>query len=209
MLFAIRVNDVMIIICGVHCCNDGSRVAVSIPGTPLHPSGSSSVQWELSVSGCSPAAVCPPAGAGDCWTGYEEITVTWNPDEQVFPPNAFYTKHTFLFTLLEESSELQTQICNAFKSLVVQLQGELSAGFLHNKQQSFFLCLLSFMFFFFIFTEILNKCKGDLLDMKEGKLKTRPSLLENLILFVEVRLPCFHTSLYISYLHRIWSDLML
>uniref|UniRef100_A0A665UDC2 N(alpha)-acetyltransferase 25, NatB auxiliary subunit n=1 Tax=Echeneis naucrates TaxID=173247 RepID=A0A665UDC2_ECHNA len=56
---------------------------------------------------------------------------------------------------LDESSELQTQICNSFKSLVVQLQ------------------------------EILNKCKGDLLEMKESKLKTHPSLLENLIFFVE------------------------
>uniref|UniRef100_A0A4W6DFL4 N-alpha-acetyltransferase 25, NatB auxiliary subunit n=1 Tax=Lates calcarifer TaxID=8187 RepID=A0A4W6DFL4_LATCA len=56
---------------------------------------------------------------------------------------------------LDESSELQTQICNGFKSLVVQLQ------------------------------EILNKCKGDLLEMKENKLKTQPSLLENLIFFVE------------------------
>ncbi|XP_060916961.1 N-alpha-acetyltransferase 25, NatB auxiliary subunit [Labrus mixtus] len=56
---------------------------------------------------------------------------------------------------LDESSELQNQICNSFKSLVVQLQ------------------------------EILNKCKGDLLEMKEGKLKTEPSLLENLIFFVE------------------------
>ena len=35
--------------------------------------------------------------------------------------------------------------------------------------------------------EILNKCRGDLLEMKEGKLKTQPSLLENLIFFVEVR----------------------
>uniref|UniRef100_A0A3Q1B4A5 N-alpha-acetyltransferase 25, NatB auxiliary subunit n=1 Tax=Amphiprion ocellaris TaxID=80972 RepID=A0A3Q1B4A5_AMPOC len=51
--------------------------------------------------------------------------------------------------------ELQTQICNGFKSLVVQLQ------------------------------EILNKCKGDLLEMKESTLKTWPSLLENLIFFVE------------------------
>ncbi|XP_019711940.1 N-alpha-acetyltransferase 25, NatB auxiliary subunit [Hippocampus comes] len=56
---------------------------------------------------------------------------------------------------LDESSELQTQMCNAFKSLAVQLQ------------------------------EMLTKCKGDLLDMKEGKLKIRPSLLENLIFFVE------------------------
>lgn len=36
-------------------------------------------------------------------------------------------------------------------------------------------------------TEILNRCKGDFLEMKEGKLKTRPSLLENLVFFVEVR----------------------
>uniref|UniRef100_A0AAQ6A7Q2 N(alpha)-acetyltransferase 25, NatB auxiliary subunit n=1 Tax=Amphiprion ocellaris TaxID=80972 RepID=A0AAQ6A7Q2_AMPOC len=56
---------------------------------------------------------------------------------------------------LDDSSELQTQICNGFKSLVVQLQ------------------------------EILNKCKGDLLEMKESTLKTWPSLLENLIFFVE------------------------
>uniref|UniRef100_A0A8C9ZBL7 N-alpha-acetyltransferase 25, NatB auxiliary subunit n=1 Tax=Sander lucioperca TaxID=283035 RepID=A0A8C9ZBL7_SANLU len=56
---------------------------------------------------------------------------------------------------LDESSELQTQICNGFISLVVQLQ------------------------------EILNKCKGDVLEMKDSKLKTRPSLLENLIFFVE------------------------
>ncbi|XP_003965396.1 N-alpha-acetyltransferase 25, NatB auxiliary subunit isoform X2 [Takifugu rubripes] len=56
---------------------------------------------------------------------------------------------------LDESSELQTQICNGFKSLVVQLQ------------------------------EILNTCRGDLLEMKDGKLKTQPSLLENLIFFVE------------------------
>ncbi|XP_053267521.1 N-alpha-acetyltransferase 25, NatB auxiliary subunit isoform X2 [Pleuronectes platessa] len=56
---------------------------------------------------------------------------------------------------LDESLELQTQICNSFKSLVVQLQ------------------------------EILNKCKGDLLEMKDSTLKTWPSLLENLIFFVE------------------------
>uniref|UniRef100_A0A7N6FEB3 N(alpha)-acetyltransferase 25, NatB auxiliary subunit n=1 Tax=Anabas testudineus TaxID=64144 RepID=A0A7N6FEB3_ANATE len=56
---------------------------------------------------------------------------------------------------LDESSELQTQICNGFKSIVVQLQ------------------------------EILHKCKGDLLELKETKLKTQPSFLENLIFFVE------------------------
>ncbi|XP_067105926.1 N-alpha-acetyltransferase 25, NatB auxiliary subunit isoform X3 [Osmerus mordax] len=56
---------------------------------------------------------------------------------------------------LDDSSELQTQICNSFKSLVVQLQ------------------------------EILNKSKGDLLEMKDNRLKTKPSLLENLVFFVE------------------------
>ncbi|KAM6986432.1 N-alpha-acetyltransferase 25, NatB auxiliary subunit [Aplochiton taeniatus] len=56
---------------------------------------------------------------------------------------------------LDDSSELQTQICNCFKSLVVQLQ------------------------------EILNKCKGEVLEMKESRLKTRPSQLENLVFFVE------------------------
>ncbi|CAG5867799.1 unnamed protein product [Menidia menidia] len=55
---------------------------------------------------------------------------------------------------LDESSELQTQICNAFKSLVVQLQ------------------------------EILNKCRGDLLEMNGSKFKTHPSLLESLVFFV-------------------------
>lgn len=39
---------------------------------------------------------------------------------------------------------------------------------------------------FFFFTEILDKCKGDLLEMKGSKLKTHPSLLENLVFFVEV-----------------------
>uniref|UniRef100_A0A3Q3GAB8 N-alpha-acetyltransferase 25, NatB auxiliary subunit n=1 Tax=Kryptolebias marmoratus TaxID=37003 RepID=A0A3Q3GAB8_KRYMA len=63
--------------------------------------------------------------------------------------------HELESTGLEESSELQTQICNIFKSLVVQLQ------------------------------DILSKCKGDLLEMKESKIKTHPSLLENLIFFVE------------------------
>uniref|UniRef100_A0A673CTK8 N(alpha)-acetyltransferase 25, NatB auxiliary subunit n=1 Tax=Sphaeramia orbicularis TaxID=375764 RepID=A0A673CTK8_9TELE len=33
--------------------------------------------------------------------------------------------------------------------------------------------------------EILNKCKGDLLEMKGGRLKTRSPLLENLVFFVE------------------------
>ncbi|XP_057675523.1 N-alpha-acetyltransferase 25, NatB auxiliary subunit isoform X2 [Corythoichthys intestinalis] len=56
---------------------------------------------------------------------------------------------------LDDSSELQTQMCNAFKSLTVQLQ------------------------------EMLNKCKGDVLDIKDGQFKINPSLLENLIFFME------------------------
>lgn len=44
-----------------------------------------------------------------------------------------------------------------------------------------------------LFTEMLKKCQGDLLEMKEGKLKTRPTLLENLIFFVEVRILWRHT----------------
>lgn len=56
---------------------------------------------------------------------------------------------------LDESTELQAQICNGFQSLTVQLQ------------------------------EMLNKCEGDLLEMKESGLKTRPPLLENIVFFVE------------------------
>ncbi|XP_059894485.1 N-alpha-acetyltransferase 25, NatB auxiliary subunit [Gadus macrocephalus] len=56
---------------------------------------------------------------------------------------------------LDESTELQTRICNTFKSLVIQLQ------------------------------EMSNKCKGDLLEMKDSRLKTQPSLLENLVFFLE------------------------
>lgn len=106
-----------------------------------------------------------------------------------FLPNAFVL--TLLFALLDESTELQTQICNGFKSLVVQLQGELAAG-RHSSLQRFALGPYASCFLF-LSTEILNKCKGDLLEMKESKLKTSPSLLENLIFFVEVRRLCFHT----------------
>uniref|UniRef100_A0A8C6WN22 N-alpha-acetyltransferase 25, NatB auxiliary subunit n=1 Tax=Neogobius melanostomus TaxID=47308 RepID=A0A8C6WN22_9GOBI len=56
---------------------------------------------------------------------------------------------------LDESTELQAQICNGFQTLTVQLQ------------------------------EMQNKCEGDLLEMKESRLKTRPSLLENIVFFVE------------------------
>uniref|UniRef100_A0A8C7MFW7 N-alpha-acetyltransferase 25, NatB auxiliary subunit n=1 Tax=Oncorhynchus kisutch TaxID=8019 RepID=A0A8C7MFW7_ONCKI len=58
-------------------------------------------------------------------------------------------------TGLDDSTELQTQICNAFKSSVAQLQ------------------------------EMLSRCKGEVLEMKDGRLTTRPSLLETLVFFVE------------------------
>ncbi|KAL6472506.1 hypothetical protein MHYP_G00186940 [Metynnis hypsauchen] len=56
---------------------------------------------------------------------------------------------------LDQSAELQAQISNLFKSLTVQLQ------------------------------DMLNKCKGDLLEVKDGRCKAQPSLLENLVYFVE------------------------
>lgn len=88
-----------------------------------------------------------------------------------------------LFTPSDESSELQTQICNGFKSLVAQLQGE------SPQRPTADVCPSPsrLMFSSSPPTEILNRCKGDFLEMKEGKLKTRPSLLENLVFFVEVR----------------------
>nr|XP_046160588.1 N-alpha-acetyltransferase 25, NatB auxiliary subunit-like isoform X3 [Oncorhynchus gorbuscha] len=58
-------------------------------------------------------------------------------------------------TGLDDSSELQTQICNSFKSLIVQLQ------------------------------ELLSRCKGEVLQMKNSRLMTQPSLLETLVFFVE------------------------
>lgn len=88
-----------------------------------------------------------------------------------------------LFTPSDESSELQTQICNGFKSLVAQLQGE------SPQRPTADVCPSPSRLIFSSSppTEILNRCKGDFLEMKEGKLKTRPSLLENLVFFVEVR----------------------
>ncbi|XDV54833.1 hypothetical protein PO909_023036 [Leuciscus waleckii] len=58
-------------------------------------------------------------------------------------------------TGLDDSTELQTQISNLFKSLAVQLQ------------------------------DMLGKCKGDLLEVKDAQTKTQPFLLENLVYFVE------------------------
>ncbi|KAA0704270.1 N-alpha-acetyltransferase 25 [Triplophysa tibetana] len=56
---------------------------------------------------------------------------------------------------LDDSTELQTQISNLFKSLAVQLQ------------------------------DLLEKCKGDLFEVKDGHSNTHASLLENLVYFVE------------------------
>uniref|UniRef100_A0AAY5KAD4 N-alpha-acetyltransferase 25, NatB auxiliary subunit n=1 Tax=Esox lucius TaxID=8010 RepID=A0AAY5KAD4_ESOLU len=61
----------------------------------------------------------------------------------------------FWFSSPDDSSELQSQICNTFKSIVVQLQ------------------------------EMLSRCKGEVLEMKDRRLKTQPSLLETLVFFLE------------------------
>uniref|UniRef100_A0A3P8XD33 N-alpha-acetyltransferase 25, NatB auxiliary subunit n=1 Tax=Esox lucius TaxID=8010 RepID=A0A3P8XD33_ESOLU len=64
----------------------------------------------------------------------------------------------FWFSSPDDSSELQSQICNTFKSIVVQLQGK---------------------------TQMLSRCKGEVLEMKDRRLKTQPSLLETLVFFLE------------------------
>lgn len=43
--------------------------------------------------------------------------------------------------------------------------------------------------FFFFFSDLFNKCKGDLIEVRDGTLKTHPNLLENLVFFVEVFFP--------------------
>ncbi|XP_076842794.1 N-alpha-acetyltransferase 25, NatB auxiliary subunit isoform X2 [Brachyhypopomus gauderio] len=60
-----------------------------------------------------------------------------------------------LETGLDQSVERQAQIANLFKSLTVQLQ------------------------------DMLSKCKGDLLEVRESQCRVQPSLLENLVFFVE------------------------
>lgn len=54
-------------------------------------------------------------------------------------------------------------------------------------------------------TDILSKCKGDLLETKDGKLKTQPLLLENLIFFTEVSRLCFvhNTSVCIKWFQHV------
>uniref|UniRef100_A0A8C0HG27 N-alpha-acetyltransferase 25, NatB auxiliary subunit n=1 Tax=Chelonoidis abingdonii TaxID=106734 RepID=A0A8C0HG27_CHEAB len=56
---------------------------------------------------------------------------------------------------LEDSTEIQERIGNSFKSLLEQL------------------------------TDLFNKCKGDLMEVRDGILKTHPNILENLVFFVE------------------------
>uniref|UniRef100_A0A8C3GLA0 N-alpha-acetyltransferase 25, NatB auxiliary subunit n=1 Tax=Cairina moschata TaxID=8855 RepID=A0A8C3GLA0_CAIMO len=56
---------------------------------------------------------------------------------------------------LEDSAEIQERIGNSFKSLIERL------------------------------TDLFNKCKGDLIEVRDGTLKTQPNLLENLVFFVE------------------------
>lgn len=56
---------------------------------------------------------------------------------------------------LEDSAEIQERIGNSLKSLVERL------------------------------TDLFNKCKGDLIEVRDGTLKTHPNLLENLVFFVE------------------------
>nr|XP_048677565.1 N-alpha-acetyltransferase 25, NatB auxiliary subunit isoform X2 [Caretta caretta] len=54
-----------------------------------------------------------------------------------------------------DSTEIQERIGNCFKSLLEQL------------------------------TDLFNKCKGDLMEVRDGILKTHPNILENLVFFVE------------------------
>ncbi|XP_061459382.1 N-alpha-acetyltransferase 25, NatB auxiliary subunit isoform X2 [Rhineura floridana] len=56
---------------------------------------------------------------------------------------------------LEDSTVIQERIGNSFKSLLEQL------------------------------TDQFNKCKGDLLEVREGSIQTHPNILENLVFFVE------------------------
>ncbi|XP_034781420.2 N-alpha-acetyltransferase 25, NatB auxiliary subunit-like isoform X2 [Acipenser ruthenus] len=56
---------------------------------------------------------------------------------------------------MDDTTEVQESIGNSLKSLLVQLK------------------------------DIFNKCKGDLLEVKDSQCKTKPSILENLVFFVE------------------------
>lgn len=184
-IFAVHLNDIMLEMGGVHCCND----VFAVLQYPFLGPPSTRLASALSSGSCQCQAAAlqlsvhlqelETVGLGKKTRQQHEA------DRRLDFARCFLHLPLFLFTLLDESSELQTQICNGFKSLVVQLQGELAAGFVNLQHSKLQICYPSC--FLFLSTEILNKCKGDLLEMKEGKLKTRPSLLENLIFFVEVR----------------------
>lgn len=45
--------------------------------------------------------------------------------------------------------------------------------------------------FLYAYPDMLEKCKGDLLEVKDAQTKTQPFLLENLVYFVEVSLSSF------------------
>ncbi|OXB84893.1 UNVERIFIED_CONTAM: hypothetical protein H355_016015 [Colinus virginianus] len=78
---------------------------------------------------------------------------------------------------LEDSAEVQERIGNSFKSLIERL------------------------------TDLFNKCKGDLIEVRDGTLKTQPNLLENLVFFVEP--PVFtHFLDYVTELQTLTSNVI-
>lgn len=99
--------------------------------------------------------------------------------------------HTFPF-VSDQSAELQAQISNLFKSLTVQLQGALLLVFVvcvcvYICECFYFIKVHQIKRHLFSLLDMLNKCKGDLLEVKDNRCKTQPSLLESLVYFVEVR----------------------
>lgn len=52
--------------------------------------------------------------------------------------------------------------------------------------------------FSFSLLDMLNKCKGDLLEVKDNRFKTQPSLLENLVYFVEVKTLTYSSALVLA-----------
>ncbi|OXB64168.1 hypothetical protein ASZ78_002098 [Callipepla squamata] len=78
---------------------------------------------------------------------------------------------------LEDSAEVQERIGSSFKSLIERL------------------------------TDLFNKCKGDLIEVRDGTLRTQPNLLENLVFFVEP--PVFtHFLDYVTELQTLTSNVI-
>lgn len=85
------------------------------------------------------------------------------PGRAIYPTPAkkFYfkviyeSKTLYCYFILEDTTEIQDRAENRLKSLLEQLK------------------------------DVFTKCKGDLLEVKDGTLKTNPALLENLVFFVE------------------------